>query len=70
MNIDLGENHSTLGDSNSNLQCAATRTDKQFGNVSKYALTLGLANGAVRKLSLAQHTSSKSGGGQGCMIGL
>ena len=68
--VDLNENHATLADSNINLQCAATRTDKQFGNVSRYALTLGLANGAIRKLSLAQNTVSKSGGDQGCMIGL
>ncbi len=68
--VDLNENHATLADSNINLQCAATRTDKRFGNISKYALTLGVTNGAIRKLSLAQNTTSKSGGDQGCMIGL
>ena len=68
--IDLSENHAMPADSSIDLQCTARRTDKQFGNVSKYALTLGLANGAVRKLSLAQNTTSKSGGDQGCMIGL
>ena len=70
VNVDLAENHATLAGSNINLQCAATRTDKKFGNASKYSLTLDLANGAMRKLSLAQNTSSKSGGDQGCMIGL
>jgi hypothetical protein len=70
VNIDLSESHSTLADPNIDLQCAATRTDKQFGNVSKYTFNLALANGAVRKLSLAQHTTSKSGGDQGCMIDL
>ena len=70
VNVDLSENHSTLADSNYDLQCAATRTDKRFGNISKYTLSLALANGAMRKLSLAQNTTSKSGGDQGCMIGL
>jgi hypothetical protein len=69
-NVDLSENHATLADSTIDLQCAATRTDKRFGNVSKYTLALGLANGAIRKLSLAQQITSKSGGDQACMIGL
>lgn len=68
--IDLSENHATLGDSTIDLQCAATRTDKQFGNTSKYTLDLAMADGAMRKLSLAQNTNSRSGGSQGCMIDL
>jgi hypothetical protein len=70
VNVDLSENHSTLAESNIDLQCAATRTDKKFGSISKYTLALGLTNGAMRKLSLAQNITSKSGGDQGCMIDL
>ena len=74
-NVDISENHATLTDATIDLQCAATRTEKRFGNISKYTLGLGLANGAVRKLSLAQQTTSKSGGDKsgadlGCTIGL
>jgi hypothetical protein len=70
VNVDLSENHSTLANSNIDLNCAATRTDKRFGYTYKYALTLALANGATRKFSLAQHSTSKSGEDHGCMIGL
>ncbi len=70
MNVDLSENHSTLANSNINLQCAATRTDKRFGYTYKYTLSLALANGAMRKFSLAQQSTSKSGERQGCMINL
>src|SRR6516162_7262593 len=61
VNVDLSENHSTLADSNIDLQCVATKTDKRFGYTYKYRLTLGMANGAMRKFSLAQQSTSKSG---------
>ncbi|MGY8666718.1 hypothetical protein Q3C01_30790 [Bradyrhizobium sp. UFLA05-109] len=70
VSVDLGENHSTLANSNIDLSCAATKTDKRFGYTYKYTLALALANGAMRKFSLAQKSTSRSGVDQGCMIDL
>jgi hypothetical protein len=70
VNVDLSENHSTLANSNIDLQCAATKTDKRFGYTYRYTLALALANGAMRKFSIAQQSTSKSGEDHGCMIDL
>jgi hypothetical protein len=70
VNVDLSENHATLANSNIDLKCAATRTDRRSGDTAKYTLALTLANGAMSRFSMAQHITARSGVDNACMMDL